>query len=223
MPGGDLAAKYPLRMLLGILSKIYSQSELHKMFNEVSKIALPHGATELKIALAQIYQDINIPLTTSTGRVLDSLAALLGVTYHRSYEGEPAIRFESYANSGSRPTKLRLNIPIKQVGNSSILVTSALIDQVLQLQEKFRGPDLAFCTHHALAKALAKVAIGAANKHELDKIGFSGGVAYNKILTKIIRHTIEEEGLTFLIHHHVPPGDAGTAVGQSLVARSQIQ
>ncbi|MFX1539686.1 MAG: hypothetical protein ACFFBX_02775, partial [Promethearchaeota archaeon] len=56
----------------------------------------------------------------------------------------------------------------------------------------------------------------------LNRIGFSGGVAYNKILTKTIQNAVEGEGLTFLLHKHVPPGDAGTSIGQSLVARSRI-
>ncbi len=223
MPGGDLAAKYPFRMLLGILSKNYSQEELNKLFQKESKTALPQGPTELTIALTQIFQDINTPLTSSTGRVLDSLAALLQVSYLRTYEGEPAIHFESYANKGTRQPNLRLQIPIEQQGKSQVLITRALLDQVLQNRTKFPGPDLALAAHHSLGQALATMAIGAAKSHGITKIGFSGGVGYNKILTRTIRLAIEKEGLEFLMHRNIPPGDAGTSAGQSLVARSKIQ
>ena len=210
-------------MLLGILSKQYSQNELYQRFEKEAKGALPQGSTELKIALAQIDQEINTPLTSSTGRILDSLAALLRVSYQRTYEGEPAIHFEAFANKGKHQPALKLRIPIEQKGKAMLLKTGILLDQVLQNREKFSGPDLAFAAHHALGQALAEMAIGAANSNGINKIGFSGGVAYNKILTKTIRAVIQKEGLEFLIHRHIPPGDAGTSAGQSLVARSKVQ
>jgi hydrogenase maturation protein HypF len=93
----------------------------------------------------------------------------------------------------------------------------------MDLQSDFKAPDLAYAAHRALGHALADTAIQSAQKQGISKIGFSGGVAYNKILTKTIRATIEDKGLTFLIHNKVPPGDAGTSVGQALVARSRIK
>ncbi len=93
----------------------------------------------------------------------------------------------------------------------------------MDLQSNFKAPDLAYAAHHALGYALADIAIQAAQKQGISKIGFSGGVAYNKILTRTIRTTIEDQDLTCLIHNKVPPGDAGTSVGQALVARSRIQ
>jgi hydrogenase maturation protein HypF len=223
MPGGDLAAKYPFRMLLGILSKMYSPIELYKLFEKESKIALPLGPAELKIIMGQISQKINTPLTSSTGRVLDSLAAMLRVSYQRTYEGEPAICFEAFANKGKHQPKIRLQIPTEQRGNTIVLKTAALVDQVLKYRMKFRGEDLALATHHTLGQALADVAIGAAKIHGINKVGFSGGVAYNKILTRTIRSVVEKEGLDFLIHRSIPPGDAGTSAGQSLVARSKLR
>lgn len=223
MPGGDQAAKFPFRMLLGVLSKQYSQTELYQRFEKEAKEALPQGSTELKIALAQIEKEINTPLTSSTGRILDSLAALLKVSYQRTYEGEPAIHFEAFANKGKHQPAMRFRIPIEQKGKVMLLRTGVLLDQVLQNREKFPGPDLALAAHHALGQALAEMAIGAAKSSGINKIGFSGGVAYNKILTRTIRAVIQKEGLEFLIHRYIPPGDAGTSAGQSLVARSKVQ
>ncbi len=223
MPGGDQAAKYPFRMLLGILSKKYSQTELYNLFEKESETALPGGSRELNIAIAQINQHINTPMTSSTGRVLDSLAALLQVSYQRTYEGEPAIRLEAFANSGTRQSKIQLQLPIEHRGKTMVINTGELVDQVLQHRERFRGADLAMAAHCSLGQALAETAIGAANSQGIKKIGFSGGVAYNKILTRTIRSEIENEGYEFLMHRNIPPGDAGTSAGQSLVARARIQ
>ena len=223
MPGGDLAAKYPFRMLLGILSKKYSQNELKKLFEKESNVILSEGSSELEIILSQISKKINTPLTSSTGRVLDALAALLQVSYQRTYEGEPAIRFEAFANRGRSQSKIHLKLPIEEKGPALILKTGDFVDQIFQKRSKFSGPDLAFAAHQSLGIALAKAAIGAAKSHGVRKIGFSGGVAYNKILTRTIGSEIKKTGLEFLIHNNIPPGDAGTSAGQSLVARAKIQ
>ncbi|MFX0169326.1 MAG: carbamoyltransferase HypF [Candidatus Hodarchaeota archaeon] len=222
MPGGDLAAKYPLRMLIGILSAKYSTSELNELFTDIAPDALPQGITELNTVLAQVAQKINTPLTSSTGRILDSIAAMLQLSYHRTYEGEPAIRLESYANKGKSLTQLDLQIPIIKKGSVQILDTSQFINQIFENRFKYSGPDLAYESHRILGRALGDVAIDVADVHGLRAIGFSGGVAYNKILTNTIKEAIEEEGLVFLNHRHVPPGDAGTAVGQAYVARASL-
>ncbi|TRO55261.1 carbamoyltransferase HypF [Candidatus Bathyarchaeota archaeon] len=223
MPGGDLAAKFPFRMLLGILSKKYSETELRRLFEIGAKKSLPRGVAEFEIILAQIYRDINTPVTSSTGRVLDSLAALLGVSTQRTYEGEPAIRLEAFANNGTYQPGIQLDIPVELKGKAQVLKISNLVDQILQLRDEFRGPDLALAAHQTLGKTLAQTAIGASKSNGLTKIGFSGGVAYNKILTRTIRRIIEAEGYEFLMHRNVPAGDAGTAVGQSLVARANLR
>lgn len=222
MPGGDLAAKYPIRMAIGILSKEYPQKKIYQDFKDISKNALEQGVSELNIVLQQTRQDLNTPFTSSTGRILDALSALLGVCYKRTYEGEPAIKFEAYANSGKPNSNINLSIPETHETNSIVLETGALVDQIYRLRSKYKGPDLALASHRILGKKLADTAVKIAKKHGIENIGFSGGVAYNIILTNIISRTIKQHGLNFLIHRNVPPGDAGTSIGQSMVARSRF-
>jgi hydrogenase maturation protein HypF len=221
MPGGDLAAHYPLRMLVGILSNHYSPEELFKIFQTKANAVLPQKEEELNIAIRQIKQRLNSPLTSSTGRILDSISTLLDVCYQRTYEGEPAIRLEAFANQGSLKNAPILEIPTTKERNTIILETSHLVNQIFNLKKKVKSPDLALSAHISLAQILADTAISIARDHGIEKIGFSGGVAYNKILTQKIKQIIELKGLTFLIHNHVPPGDAGTSVGQALITRSR--
>ncbi len=219
MPGGDLAAHYPLRMLIGILSDHYSSKELFTIFQKQANNVLPQKEEELNITIQQIKQRLNTPLTSSTGRVLDAISTLLDVCNERTYEGEPAIHLEAFANQGSLQNAPILAIPQTREHNTIILETSHLINQILNLKDKYRGQDLALSAHNVLGQSLAETAISLARDHGIEKIGFTGGVAYNKILTQKIRELIVSNGLTFLIHNHVPPGDAGTSVGQALVTR----
>jgi len=221
MPGGDLATKYPMRMLIGILSTKYSPGELHERFEGTARIALPHGLAELRVTLNQAGQP-HTPRTSSTGRVLDAIAALLGVCYERTYEGEPAIRLEAAANAANQESIPNLTIPSTVKRKTIILETGDLLAQVLELSEKYEAPRLALAAHHALGRALAEAAVTIARQTGTQYIGFTGGAAYNKILTRTIRKIVEEGGFTFLMHHHVPPGDAGVSVGQTVVARSTI-
>jgi len=222
MPGGDLAAKYPLRMLIGILSHFYSSEELFNKFQDLAKIALPQGISELKLVIKQAIEGVNAPLTSSTGRILDSLSTLLGLCYQRTYEGEPAILLEAHANSGKPKPKLDLKIPITKENGYVIINADHLVKEIFINTTKYRGQDLALASHSALGQALAEAASNIAEQRSLDYVGFTGGVAYNKILTKTIRQIIEDNGLRFLTHQNVPPGDAGISVGQAYIVRANI-
>ena len=54
-------------------------------------------------------------------------------------------------------------------------------------------------------------------------MGFSGGVAYNEHLTATIKRVVEENGLRFVVHELVPPGDGGISFGQAVVAAWQME
>ncbi|MFX1452578.1 MAG: hypothetical protein ACFFCM_17200, partial [Promethearchaeota archaeon] len=50
----------------------------------------------------------------------------------------------------------------------------------------------------------------------VNKIGLTGGVAYNYSFSKVIKDRVKNEGLIFLEHNFIPPGDAGISIGQLL-------
>ena len=79
MPGGDLATKFPERMLYGILPDADTISLLS---------ARGWDDTSLRVLAQQTEKRFNCPVTTSTGRVLDAAAALLGICRERTYDGE---------------------------------------------------------------------------------------------------------------------------------------
>jgi len=222
MPGGDLAAEYPLRMLIGILAEHHSTHELEQQLAVLARTQLPRKEQELRIAAQQVAKRINAPLTSSTGRVLDAVSALLGVCSHRLYEGEPAIKLEAYANKGQPNPAIKFSVPVTDDHDQLVIETGDLLLQVWHQRDRFKGPDIALAVHEALGKALAHAAITIARQDRIRKVGFTGGVAYNHILTQSIGDAIHSNGLELLLHDCVPPGDAGTSAGQALVARAQL-
>jgi len=206
--GGDLATRYPLRVAAGILhEKVDVQGWLLQ-----NQQYFPHGEKEVQIILHQLEKRSKIIETTSCGRVLDAVAAVLGICYERTYEGEPAMKLESTAIKGKDALKL------EPVINGNVLDTTQLLLGIFKNRRKYSKADLAYSAHAYLGKGLATLAIEKALEKGVKTVGFSGGVACNEILALIMRKVVEASGLEFLVHEAVPPGDGGLSFGQTVVA-----
>jgi hydrogenase maturation protein HypF len=205
--GGDVATRYPLRIAAGILSK---KANVEPWLLGQSG-HLPYGETEAKLILQQLQKGVGVTGTTSCGRVLDAVAAVLGVCFERTYEGEPAMKLESAAVKG----KDALNM--KTIIEGGVLDTTQMLHAVFENLGKAPVADLAYSAHAYLARGLATLAVEKALEHGVKAVGFSGGAASNQILAKIMRGTVESAGLQFLVHEAVPPGDGGVSFGQAVV------
>jgi hydrogenase maturation protein HypF len=205
--GGDLATRYPFRIALGML---YKNADMEEWLQK-NKKHFPHGQKEIEIILHQLDKGNNITYTTSCGRVLDAVSAVLGLCHERTYEGEPAMKLESAAIKG------RDILGLKPIIDGSRLATTQLLMEIFEKREKHPVVDLAYSAHAYIAKGLASLAIEKASEYSIRTIGFSGGTACNQILASIIRETVEAAGLQFLVHMAVPPGDGGLSFGQAVV------
>jgi hydrogenase maturation protein HypF len=208
LPGGDLATHYPLRMAAGILHK---ENHIEDWLNQNSD-HFPHGKQEVHIILQQLKKSLGAAETTSCGRVLDAVSAVLGICYERTYEGEPSMKLESLATKGH--DLLRLQPIIK----NNTLDTTQMLSTIFEKRQKLSKQDLAYSAHAYIAKGLAALATEKASQNDVKTVGFTGGVAYNEILTLIIRKLVEIQGLRFLTHETVPPGDGGLSFGQAVAS-----
>jgi hydrogenase maturation protein HypF len=210
MIGADLATYYPLRMAAGILHKKMDVTDwLLSLSNR-----FPHGQKEAELIVKQLEKGSTAE-TTSCGRVLDAVSALLGICYMRTYEGEPAMKLESTAMNG----KDALNLVPRIKGN--VLDTTFLVNEIFANKHKVSAADLACSAQSYLARGLAELAIAEAEQQQVKHVGFSGGVAYNEHITATIRKVVEKAGYKFLVHNKIPAGDGGTSFGQAIVAGFQ--
>ncbi|MEM3440896.1 MAG: carbamoyltransferase HypF [Candidatus Bathyarchaeia archaeon] len=206
--GGDAATRYPLRMAAGMLSKKMDVAQwlfAHSGY-------MPYGKTEAQLILQQLRNGVGVTETTSCGRVLDAVAAVLGVCYERTYEGEPAMKLESAAIKGRDALKL------EPIIKGDVLDTSQMLYAIFENLGKASIADLAYSAHAYLARGLASLAVENAEKVGAKAVGFSGGAASNQILAEIMRQKVEAEGLQFLVHEAIPTGDGGVSFGQAVVA-----
>lgn len=207
MIGGDLATKYPLRMVAAILK---DEDEFEEWFLSKANY-LPNGRIEAEIILKNA-RGKRFPETSSCGRLLDAVSAVLGVCYERTYEGEPAIKLEAAAKGGENV----LNTPLSFKGN--IIETKNLVREVFHLLNKESVKNLAYSAQEYIAKSLAEFAVIEAERLGVKSIGFSGGVACNEHITQTIRNIVEANGLKFFYPRKIPCGDGGISLGQAYIA-----
>ena len=222
MIGGDRCTKYPARMSASIILNALSLDEATKIFKKLRiEDDLEYSATELHTIISQfelakskkLSQDI--PLTSSTGRIFDSISYLLGASKIKTYRGEPAMRLEGMAVKGD-PDNVELEIGFAKRNGIYIIETSELIINIISLLEeaKFKKEDIAAKFQIEIGKSFARTAIRIAKENNVSKIGLSGGVAYNYSFSKAIKDIILKSGLEFLEHNLISPGDAGISTGQ---------
>ncbi|MFZ1039241.1 MAG: carbamoyltransferase HypF [Candidatus Bathyarchaeia archaeon] len=204
--GGDQATRYPLRIAAGILSK---KTDVREWLQQNAQ-HFPHGEEEVQVLLHQIQRKSSLIETTSCGRVLDAVSAILGICYERTYEGEPSMKLESAAMKGNSVLKL------KPIIKNNTLDTTQLLLEIFENLRRHSKADLAYLAHAYLAKGLAELAIEKAAENSVRTVGFSGGVACNEIFTLTMRRIVETAGLRFLVHEAVPPGDGGLSFGQAV-------
>ena len=204
--GGDQATRYPLRIAAGILSK---GTDVREWLQQNTQ-HFPHRKEEVQVLLHEIQRKNSVTETTSCGRVLDAVSAVLGICYERTYEGEPSMKLESVAMKGKDVLKLKPMI------KNNVLDTTQLLLEIFENLEKHSKADLAYSAHAYLAKGLAELAVEKAAENSFKTVGFSGGVACNEIFTSTMQRIVETAGLQFLVHEAVPPGDGGLSFGQTV-------
>jgi hydrogenase maturation protein HypF len=208
MVGGDLATKYPLRMAIGILKGFDGWEE----WLQSKALHFRHHEREVELVISQLKHPERLQSTTSCGRVLDAVAAILKVCFERSYEGEPAMKLEAAAKGG------RDVLHLEPIFDDKFIDTRRMVQTLFELRDKESVRDLAFSAQAYLATALAHFAVNEAKSLGTRDVGFTGGVAYNNQMVSTIEKIVHDEGLKFVIPVQIPCGDGGSSFGQACAA-----
>lgn len=197
-PGGDIAAKQPWRMAVGILYLLNHKEEIFRRFSD---------KTDAKLLLQMLEKKINSPLTSSCGRLFDAAAAILNVHQDAQYEGEAAMKLESLV---SQPTELT-NGWIIQDNKLNFLPT---LEFLLQCKPQ-QGANI---FHGTLIAGLAAWVYEWSQKLQITNIILGGGCFLNQILTEGLVTKLMELNLKPLLPNQVPINDAGISLGQAWLA-----
>ena len=193
-----------------MLASILDDDELTKNYANYFK----YGEMEIRNIKKQIDAGINVGISTSTGRVLDSMAVALEICHERTYEGECSMKLESAAYYATND----LEIPVIIEDNQ--LNTTEILREVVRLyQGGEKKADVAAAGQAAVASGLSELAIRSADKRKISDIGATGGVFYNEAITQTVKNHVEGNGYNFIQHLNTCAGDGSVSLGQSIVAK----
>jgi hydrogenase maturation protein HypF len=159
---------------------------------------------------------LNAPLTSSTGRLFDAVAALCGVRSRVSYEGQAAAELEQAADPADEDA---YPCPVRK---HEIGVVDLVSSAARALVAKRPVSEVAARFHNGLAEALVQSCVEARRETGLRTVALSGGSWQNLLLLRRVRAGLERAQFEVLIHRRVPTNDGGIALGQAVVANAQM-
>jgi hydrogenase maturation protein HypF len=196
LPGGEKAGREPWR---SALSLCWEAGVEWKQCPEDPMLA--HHAWRRRL---------NCPQTTSAGRLFDAAAALTGLHYRSSYEGQGPMLLEAACTEDSAHA-----IPLPLARNRQGLwetdwapLLPFLMNQKLTVTERADG------FHASLVRALVAQANVLREEHGELAVGLGGGVFQNRVLTERAFAALRENGFDVRLMHQVPCNDAGISYGQ---------
>ena len=160
------------------------------------------GIDERAVVQSQLENHVGVVRTTSTGRVFDAAASILGIRQTVTYEAQAAMELETMARRCPHDHE-----PVDTMPD----LVNLLVEGV---QNHTPVPCLAKTFHASLARVIAQGLYSVVN--EPSAIGLTGGVLANRLLTAYLVRDLENLGHRVRLHQIVPANDGGLALGQGL-------
>ena len=224
MPGGTRAIHEPWRMAFACLRQDLDWTSVSQQYGELEFFR--HARGEKLETLARIMDKrMNSPLTSSCGRLFDSVAAIIGLRETVTYEGQAAIELENMLGSESpKPGNRDYTFTIgKSHSNALAVIQTASLWPAL-LRDLAAGCSQGVISarfHHGLVNVIVEM-VDQLTRHYKNpwqnRIALSGGVFQNVFVTETLTRRLDAAGYQVLTHRHVPPNDGGLALGQAAVA-----
>lgn len=214
MPGGAAAVRRPARMAVGTL---HALGLLDHPGAAPLLARLAEG--EERTLLTMVDRGVNSPLTSSMGRLFDTVAAITGIADDARYEGEAAILLEACADRFAEGSYEFAIVPPNEPGGPSIIdptpVLAAVLGDVATAQPI---PTISRRFHRAVVGCIVAIGKGATQRAGTRYVALGGGVFMNRIVFGEAVQQLADAGLTPLTHVKLPVNDAAVSFGQAVVA-----
>ncbi len=207
MPGGDRAAREPWRMAAAVLFDMGRGDEIVRRF--------PNQAGAATV-VSMLQRQLNSPATSSTGRLFDAAAGLLGISEIQAYEGQAAMLLEGLAERHGRVEPLADGYTLSDDG---VLDFHPLLGALADCKDTAQGAAL---FHATLAAGLGAWVQRATVQCGIKHVALGGGCFLNTVLTNALHENLTAQGLRVLTAQRLPPNDGAISLGQAWVAMQQI-
>ncbi|MCG2726592.1 MAG: carbamoyltransferase HypF [Elusimicrobia bacterium] len=216
LPGGEAAQSEIWRCSLSLIKM------LDKKFLLKGKQLLK-GIKQEKIRIVEkmIESKINLPLTSSMGRLFDAVASLAQIRHFAEYEAQGPMELESlFKNKSSNPYKFLLC----KNQNKIIIDPLPVIAEILK--EPFtdsRAQIISEKFHTAVALMIKDVFVSLRKINKIRMVCLSGGVFQNKVILYLTKAFLEKEKFRVFTNRLLPSNDACVSLGQAYGALKKIE
>lgn len=215
LPGGDAAVRRPYRVALAHLwaAQIPWEEDLPAV-----RACPPE---ERRILAQQLAREVNCVPTSSMGRLFDAVASLLDLCHRTTYEGQAALQLESAAScclAEAQPYPFN----VKEGKPLQVDVAPLLRAVIADWRAGVASAHVAARFHATVVALMRALARRLREARRLNTVVLSGGVFQNAILLDAAVARLRADGFEVLVHQHVPPNDAGLALGQAVFAAYQL-
>jgi hydrogenase maturation protein HypF len=218
LPGGAAAIREPWRMAVSYLAHHFGRDFLKLDVPFVRQLNRP----KVDFLLRMVEQGLNSPLTSSSGRLFDAVAALIGIRQQVNYEAQAAIELEMAITSSADET----GYPMKLVpdGDSWIISTRSMFETLLNdLERNVPVATISQRFHNGLVEEFVQLATILRTKTTLNRVCLSGGAFHNIYFSQRLEARLSGVGFEVFTQKEVPAGDGGLSLGQALVAAARVQ
>lgn len=216
LPGNETAIKQPWRMALSYLFDAFGAACC-----TLDLAVLRDNSGPLPTVRRLLESGFNTPLTSSCGRLFDAVAALLGIRYTVSYEGQAAAELEMLTLDHERDS-YRYPLEIRQqTGQPWQLATGPIVRAVVEdLRQGVAPSVISNRFHDTLAALLVEVSVRLRNAHQINMVVLSGGVFQNLTLRQRLIEGLMAQDFAVYAHQAVPTNDGGLSLGQAVAGRA---
>ena len=220
LPGADLAAKEPIRPILGLMQSLFGSGYIEKNISLLEKIE--PGRDKIDMITQQLEKKVNIVQTSSLGRVFDAVAALSGVGNYNHFEAQLPMALEAIVQKGNKEA-YKIQIKEEEDG-TSVLDIRNMLDEIIGDARGGKGAGVISTRfHNGLCEAMAGLAEKARAETSLSTVALSGGVFCNRYLSEYLISLLKDKNFNVLFKTKVPANDGGIALGQAAIAAEAVR
>jgi hydrogenase maturation protein HypF len=239
LPGGDAAVAEPWRTAVAYLHAAFGPEWANLDIPFVKRMDMRRA----RLVVQMVASLVNTPFTTSTGRLFDAVASLLGICDRNTHEGQAPMELEAAADLSAVAPALRSSAASageEESAKADEVVTNALPFEIRRengvflldprsyiraVVERLRGSAPAETIsaefHNGLRNGVVAMCERIRKAEKISRVALSGGVFQNKLLFERTVRELERKDFRVLTHQLVPPNDGCIALGQAAVARAR--
>jgi hydrogenase maturation protein HypF len=160
-----------------------------------------------------LLKKVNAPITTSVGRIFDTIASLIGLQQKVNYEGQAAMELEFLTQNVESEDCYPFEID--EVPNIKLIDWRSILKGILIDMKDHISRSIISAKFH---NTLVEIIIAVAKMIGQRRVVLSGGCFQNRYLTERAVKRLQEEEFRPYWHQRVPPNDGGIALGQIYAA-----